>query len=55
VAVPLGRTSDGVALSSGPSFGRPGVGHVGLNMGTSRRILTEAVDRMATSVWGYPR
>jgi cysteine-S-conjugate beta-lyase len=39
-----------VALSSGPSFGRPGVGHARLNMGTSRQILAEAVDRMASAI-----
>jgi cystathionine beta-lyase len=44
-----------VALSSGPSFGRPGVGHVRLNMATSRQILAAAVDRMATAVDGEPR
>jgi cysteine-S-conjugate beta-lyase len=43
-----------VALSSGPSFGRPGVGHVRLNMGTSRQILAAAVDRMATVIDGEP-
>jgi bifunctional pyridoxal-dependent enzyme with beta-cystathionase and maltose regulon repressor activities len=36
-----------VALSSGPSFGHPGLGHARLNMGTSRRILAAAVDHMA--------
>jgi cysteine-S-conjugate beta-lyase len=44
-----------VALSSGPSFGRPGVGHVRLNMGTSRQILAAAVDRMAAAVDGEAR
>jgi cystathionine beta-lyase len=39
-----------VALSPGPSFGRPGAGHARLNMGTSRQILTEAVDRMVTAI-----
>jgi cystathionine beta-lyase len=39
-----------VALSSGPSFGRPGAGHARLNMGTSRQIMAEAVDRMARAV-----
>jgi cysteine-S-conjugate beta-lyase len=43
-----------VALSAGPSFGRPGVGHVRLNMGTSRQILAAAVDRMATAIDGEP-
>jgi cysteine-S-conjugate beta-lyase len=41
-----------VALSSGPSFGRPGAGHARLNMGTSRYILAEAVDRMASAIDG---
>jgi cystathionine beta-lyase len=39
-----------VALSSGPAFGRPGLGHARLNMGTSRQILAEAVDRMASAL-----
>jgi cysteine-S-conjugate beta-lyase len=39
-----------VALSPGPSFGRSGLGHARLNMGTSRQILAEAVDRMAGAV-----
>jgi cystathionine beta-lyase len=43
-----------VALSPGPSFGRPGVGHARLNMGTSRQILAAAVDRMATAIDGTP-
>ena len=41
-----------VALSPGPSFGRPGAGHARLNMATSRRILAAAVDRMATAIDG---
>jgi cystathionine beta-lyase len=43
-----------VALSSGPSFGRPGVGHARLNMGTSRQILAAAVDRMASAIDSEP-
>jgi cysteine-S-conjugate beta-lyase len=39
-----------VALSPGPSFGRQGIGHVRLNMGTSRQILAAAVDRMASAI-----
>jgi cysteine-S-conjugate beta-lyase len=39
-----------VALSSGPSFGRPGIGHARLNLGTSRQLLAEAVDRMAGAI-----
>jgi cysteine-S-conjugate beta-lyase len=41
-----------VALSAGPSFGRPGAGHARLNMGTSRQILAKAVDRMASAIDG---
>jgi cystathionine beta-lyase len=43
-----------VALSPGPSFGRPGVGHVRLNMGTSRQILAAAVARMASAIDDAP-
>jgi cystathionine beta-lyase len=43
-----------VALSPGPSFGRPGVGHARLNMGTSRQILAAAVDRMASAIDDAP-
>ena len=43
-----------VALSPGPSFGRPGRGHARLNMATSRQILAEAVDRMASAIDGEP-
>jgi len=43
-----------VALSPGPSFGRPGVGHARLNMGTSRQILAAAVDRMASAIDAAP-
>ncbi len=43
-----------VALSRGPSFGRPGVGHARLNMGTSRQILAAAVDRIAAAIDGTP-
>jgi cystathionine beta-lyase len=43
-----------VALSSGPSFGRPGIGHARLNLGTSRQILAAAVDRMANAIDGAP-
>lgn len=35
-----------VALSDGAIFGEPGKGHVRLNFGTSRRILTQALERM---------
>ena len=43
-----------VALSPGPSFGRPGLGHARLNMGTSRQILAAAIDRMASAIDGKP-
>jgi cystathionine beta-lyase len=43
-----------VALSPGPSFGRQGVGHARLNMGTSRQILAAAVDRMASATDDAP-
>ena len=39
-----------VALSPGPSFGRQGIGHARLNLGTSRQILAEAVERMAAAI-----
>jgi cystathionine beta-lyase len=41
-----------VALSPGPSFGRPGLGRARLNMATSQQILAEAVDRMASAIDG---
>jgi cystathionine beta-lyase len=41
-----------VALSPGPSFGRAGAGWARLNLGTSRRIIAEAVARMAVAVAG---
>lgn len=36
-----------VALESGLHFGRQGAGHARLNIGTSRALVTEAVDRIA--------
>lgn len=39
-----------VALEPGPHFGRQGAGHARLNIGTSRSLLTEAIDRMATAI-----
>jgi cystathionine beta-lyase len=39
-----------VALSAGPDFGRPGRGFARLNLGTSRAMLTETVDRMARAI-----
>jgi cysteine-S-conjugate beta-lyase len=39
-----------VGLEPGPHFGRQGAGHARLNIGTSRALLTEAVDRMAAAV-----
>lgn len=41
-----------VALSSGPSFGTGGAGHVRLNFATSPAILTDAVRRMGTVAAG---
>lgn len=38
-----------VALSSGIKYGRPGIGYARLNFATSRSILTEIVERMATA------
>jgi cystathionine beta-lyase len=39
-----------VALERGLAFGRPGAGFARLNIGTSRALMTEAVDRMAIAV-----
>ena len=39
-----------VALEPGVGFGRGGAGFARLNIGTSRALLTEAVDRMATAL-----
>ena len=39
-----------VALSDGEAFGAPGRGHVRLNLATSRPILTEIVQRMASAL-----
>ncbi|MFD5912788.1 MalY/PatB family protein [Streptomyces massasporeus] len=39
-----------VALSSGLPFGTGGTGHVRLNLGTSREVLTEGVRRMAAAL-----
>jgi cystathionine beta-lyase len=39
-----------VALSAGPRFGAQGRGFARLNFGTSRALLTEAVDRMASAL-----
>ena len=39
-----------VALERGLDFGRPGAGFARLNIGTSRTLLTEAVDRIATAL-----
>jgi cystathionine beta-lyase len=39
-----------VATSDGPSFGRVGEGFVRLNFATSRRILAEALERMAKAL-----
>ena len=42
-----------VALSSGPDFGTPGQGFVRLNFATSKTILSEILERMATAVKRY--
>ena len=39
-----------VALEPGLAFGRPGAGHARLNFGTTRDLLTDAVDRMAAAL-----
>jgi cystathionine beta-lyase len=39
-----------VALSAGQAFGSPGRGFVRLNFGTSRAILTDALERMAKAL-----
>ncbi len=39
-----------VALERGLDFGPPGAGFARLNIGTSRTLLTEAVDRIATAL-----
>ena len=39
-----------LALEPGPSFGRQGAGHVRLNFGTTRELLTEVVTRLATAL-----
>jgi len=41
-----------VALERGLDFGRPGAGFARLNIGTSRALLTEAVDRIAAATLG---
>jgi cystathionine beta-lyase len=41
-----------VAVNPGLTFGAGGAGHVRLNLATSRAILTEAVERMASVVRG---
>ena len=39
-----------VALSSGPAFGPEGKGYARLNFATSRKLLTEALERVASSL-----
>lgn len=39
-----------VMVNSGPTFGTGGAGHVRINIATSPAILTEAIERIATSV-----
>lgn len=41
-----------VALSRGLDFGPPGAGFARLNIGTSRELMREAVDRMSAAVGG---
>jgi cysteine-S-conjugate beta-lyase len=41
-----------VALSPGPDFGTEGFGFARLNIGTSPKLITEAVGRMASAVTG---
>jgi cystathionine beta-lyase len=43
-----------VALSPGPHFGEPGKGFARLNIGTSRALMTEAVQRMASALTALP-
>ncbi|MBD7920253.1 aminotransferase class I/II-fold pyridoxal phosphate-dependent enzyme [Cellulomonas sp. Sa3CUA2] len=43
-----------LAVNSGPTFGPQGVGHVRLNLATSREILTDALDRLATTLAARP-
>ncbi len=47
-------TQGRVALTSGRPFGRGGSGHVRLNFACSRRVLTEAVHRMAAVIDAAP-
>jgi cystathionine beta-lyase len=44
----------GVALSDGAGFGRPGQGFVRLNFATSRKIVAEALERMAKALQARP-
>ena len=39
-----------VALSDGRDFGGPGIGHVRLNFGTSKEILSEILERMSQAL-----
>lgn len=43
-----------VALSSGPTFGAPGIGHVRLNFATPRPVLATIVDRLVEMVADRP-
>jgi cysteine-S-conjugate beta-lyase len=47
-AVVLDRAK--LALQSGLIFGRQGAGHARLNLGTTRALLTETADRLATAL-----
>jgi cystathionine beta-lyase len=44
------RNRGRVALSSGPRFGSPGIGHARLNLGCHPDVLREAVHRMAAAL-----
>ncbi|MBO3095197.1 MalY/PatB family protein [Cellulomonas dongxiuzhuiae] len=39
-----------LAVNSGPTFGPQGAGHVRLNLATSREILSDALDRLVTTL-----
>jgi cystathionine beta-lyase len=39
-----------VALSSGTPFGEPGIGYARFNFGTSKALLTQALEQMAEAV-----
>jgi len=39
-----------LAVNSGPTFGAEGAGHIRLNLATSREILSDALDRLTTTL-----